>query len=128
MRKWTAKDSERQKRKYREDPEFRRRRIEAASQYQREHATQRRVRRYGLSVDALRELEAQHSGCAICGGDGGQRGLFIDHHHASGRVRGLLCERCNFGLGLFDDAPSKLRVALAYLESHSTILGHKDEA
>jgi hypothetical protein len=42
--------------------------------------------------------------------------LHIDHHHGDGVVRGLLCNQCNLGLGLFRDDSSILRRAAEYLE------------
>jgi hypothetical protein len=71
--------------------------------------------RYGLPKDEFRRLtEAQAGLCAICGGPD-PKGLCVDHDHQTGAVRGLLCHRCNFGLGNFDDDPSLLRAAAAYL-------------
>jgi hypothetical protein len=74
------------------------------------------VRRYGLTkedVDGLRA--AQGDRCAICGDPGPQH---LDHDHASGRIRRLLCQRCNHGLGLFRDDPYLLHVAALYVEGH----------
>lgn len=53
---------------------------------------------------------------------GAQRGwakqlLDVDHDHETGEIRGLLCSRCNGGLGLFCDNPSLLKKAIAYLEA-----------
>jgi len=60
-------------------------------------------------------LAAQNGGCAICGstlGDENGRRLAVDHDHASGRVRGLLCVACNRQLGIFESFQEQ---ALAYL-------------
>lgn len=45
----------------------------------------------------------------------------IDHCHSSGRVRGILCARCNKGLGMFDDDPVKITKAVDYLLRNSQI-------
>ena len=64
-------------------------------------------------------LEAQDRKCKICGVEGGanNRGdkLAVDHCHASGRIRGLLCHKCNTALGLFKDNPENLAAAIRYL-------------
>lgn len=64
--------------------------------------------------DAL--VEEQLGFCAICHRNPGPRGLDVDHDHRTGEVRGLLCSRCNTGLGLFADLPLFLYRAAAYLE------------
>jgi hypothetical protein len=74
-----------------------------------------RARRYGLSLEELRAILArQGNACAICRKSG--VGLHIDHCHATGKVRGLLCRKCNQGLGNYDDDPSLTAAATAYLE------------
>jgi hypothetical protein len=76
-------------------------------------------RRYGIDADEYtRLLEAQGEVCAICGGSNpsGHR-LAVDHCHARGVVRGLLCHSCNSGLGKLRDDPDLLRLAIAYLEA-----------
>ena len=79
-------------------------------------------RRYGITpedVDAL--MEAQGGVCAICKTDDpGGRGVFvIDHCHDTGKVRGLLCNLCNKGLGCLGDTVDKLEAATDYLRRTS---------
>lgn len=67
-------------------------------------------------------LEKQGYVCAICRlqnprHNGEHQHLLVDHDHATGRVRGLLCNPCNRGLGLLKDDPSRLASAIRYLAS-----------
>lgn len=80
----------------------------------------RRLQRdYGLTQEEYDSLFDQQLGfCAICHQAPGKRGLAVDHHHLTGKVRGLLCDRCNTGLGLFRDMPMWLRQAADYLDEH----------
>lgn len=71
-------------------------------------------------------LEVQGGVCAICGKEDARRRedgtpypLSVDHDHASGRVRLLLCGPCNSGLGLFGDDPELLTRAAEYLRLHT---------
>lgn len=63
-------------------------------------------------------LAVQDSACAICRRptEESYKGLHIDHDHESGRVRGLLCHRCNMALGLLGDSVTVLAEAIAYLD------------
>jgi hypothetical protein len=66
------------------------------------------------------KMRSQAGRCALCGDPpGGKRRLHHDHCHATGFDRGLLCARCNMGLGMFRDRPDLLRAAAAYLERHA---------
>ncbi len=66
-------------------------------------------------------LDSQGHLCRICGepdGDGTSMQasrLAVDHCHTTGVVRGLLCYRCNVGLGMFKDRPELLQKAIEYL-------------
>ena len=62
------------------------------------------------------QLVKQGGGCAICGARPKVRRLNVDHEHLSGAVRGLLCARCNRGLGWFADRPERLEGAALYLK------------
>lgn len=73
--------------------------------------------KYGISLKGYERLLAEQDGlCAICfGPPDDNRKLSIDHCHETGKVRGLLCTRCNMGLGYFRDAPNVLESAIGYL-------------
>lgn len=53
--------------------------------------------------------------CAICRKPPTKRRLSVDHCHKTGRVRGLLCNHCNLGIGYFRDCPKNARSAARYL-------------
>jgi hypothetical protein len=45
--------------------------------------------------------------------------LYVDHDHETGKVRGLLCNACNTGIGLFEEDPERLMSALSYVGGHA---------
>ncbi len=64
----------------------------------------------------------QGGACAICkqpesklSSGGGLKMLAIDHHHTTGKARGLICQQCNIGIGALRDSPDLLRKAALYL-------------
>lgn len=61
--------------------------------------------------DRLQLLSDQGGKCAICKAPA----TSLDHCHTSGAIRGMLCQNCNLGLGLFGDSPDNLRAAIEYL-------------
>ncbi len=74
---------------------------------------------YGLSYEQYQHMLQSQSGCCdICGGTNGDRPLHIDHDHLTGKVRALLCVRCNHMLGNARDSPNILRLGAKYLERH----------
>jgi hypothetical protein len=75
------------------------------------------LKKYGLtSVEYTAMFNSQGGKCWICQQRSFRKALAVDHCHQTGRVRGLLCSRCNYGLGVFFDAPGRLRRAAEYLE------------
>lgn len=80
-----------------------------------------RVKRYGLTAAGYKAMLAEQRGrCAICERapeDVGVRPLVVDHCHASGVVRGLLCAPCNMAIGLLGDDLATVASAAKYLEA-----------
>ena len=80
-------------------------------------------RRYGITEDTYAVLEdIQGLCCAICTEPAGSgvglhsKRLSVDHDHATGKIRGLLCSKCNSGLGSFKDSLLLLEAAADYLK------------
>lgn len=79
-------------------------------------------RKYGCTPEFKEQLlESQGGVCAICGkvADGKWH---LDHEHGTGRIRGVLCSRCNQGLGLFGDDPEVCSAAADYLSNPTRIV------
>ena len=75
--------------------------------------------KYGLTVQEWQDMLSEQGGvCAICGEVQENRSLCVDHNHETGDVRGLLCVRCNAGIGNFREKPDLFLNAIAYLERH----------
>ena len=78
---------------------------------------------YGLTIEDV-EIILKNQGykCAICGeelflfGSSNKLTAHVDHNHETGEVRGLLCDKCNRGLGYFRDNPEYLLSAISYLK------------
>jgi hypothetical protein len=78
-----------------------------------------RARRYGLTPAAFESMKAvQQNRCAICGEE---VNLCVDHDHATGKVRALLCRGCNHGLGNFKDSETALLAAAGYVRKYRLI-------
>ena len=74
---------------------------------------------YGITHEIyLKMLEEQNGCCKICcvsEEESGKR-LHVDHSHKTGKVRGLLCTRCNTAIGKFKEDPEIIRRAIEYVE------------
>lgn len=74
----------------------------------------RLMRLYGMTQMQVDEMiVVQGSRCRICSSILGRP--HVDHCHSTGKVRGILCGKCNRGLGQFNDNPAILLAAIAYL-------------
>lgn len=86
------------------------------------------LRDHGITYDEYLEvLINQNYSCKICGDKPnglGVNGMFlhVDHDHSNGAIRGLLCNRCNLGLGLFRDNCKYLSNAIEYLTSNINLV------
>jgi len=75
---------------------------------------------YNISYEKYEEkLKEQGGRCAICGSYATQnkkhKRFSLDHCHKTNTIRGLLCDRCNVGLGRFQDSSQVLQNAIDYL-------------
>jgi hypothetical protein len=77
-------------------------------------------RLYGITIDQFDSLlKEQDFKCKLCGTPHtDQKYLHVDHCHTSGHVRGLLCTKCNTGLGLFNEDLELLTKAMQYLKEN----------
>lgn len=74
------------------------------------------ARLYGISKDDYEAMRlAQRGVCAVCLGPPGRKSLSVDHDHATGAVRGLLCSACNLALGSLRDDPRRIASLLEYI-------------
>lgn len=78
------------------------------------------IKRYNLTIGEYETIrKRQRNRCAICGieeSKSQKKNLCVDHDHKTGKVRGLLCGKCNSGLGFFQDNTDIIEKALGYLQ------------
>ena len=85
------------------------------------NSLEKRVKKFGITVDEYNNfISTQNNCCAICGTNkddfnGRGNNFHIDHCHSTNKVRGLLCNNCNTGLGQFKDNVQNLKNAIQYL-------------
>lgn len=83
-----------------------------------DYARSRYLSKYGITLIQYKEMcRKQDNSCAICFGKQ-KRALSVDHHHASGKVRELLCGSCNALIGLAKESIDILLKAVKYIEKH----------
>ena len=132
MRAWRAKNKEKnaeyQSTYYKQYREENKEKLNAANKKWREEnkeqnelvtETARLKRKYNLArEDYIALIEGQNNCCKTCGlpaKDNIQGKLYVDHCHNTGKVRGLLCMKCNTALGLLNDDKELLQKMLEYL-------------
>lgn len=114
--------NERRRKKYSSDSEYRESQKLKSKQYRENNPIKRKendlINKYGISYqEYLDILKNQNYKCAICGIDINESNIQfnIDHSHETGKVRGILCSKCNFGIGQFNDDIGLLKNAIRYL-------------
>lgn len=104
--------AEMQRARYKADPE------KYSNYFRNRHV----LKTYGITQEQYEQMYRDQGGvCAICGAipDIHRHGisrLAIDHCHVTGKVRGLLCNNCNAGMGILGDTVAHLEAAMAYLK------------
>ena len=110
VKRWQAKNPEKKKQIARD----------AARRYRASNPHSSVQMNHGITPEQyLAMVDAQNGCCAICGrnkfGRGKASKLWVDHCHTELRIRGLLCQRCNLGIGYFEDNPKLPQSAINYL-------------
>jgi hypothetical protein len=91
--------------------------VECSERNKAQLSRRRTLAPYGITPEGYDSMLAEQDGrCAICRTlEPGRNFFVVDHDHDTGKVRGLLCVKCNSGLGMFDDDPVVLMHATQYL-------------
>lgn len=77
-----------------------------------------RFKKYGITGEEFRLIVKKQNGkCPICKRKD-NKNLSIDHDHFTGKLRGVICNRCNMALGNVQDSPKILKALINYLEKH----------
>jgi hypothetical protein len=135
VRGWSVTSwKEKRRKRYAEDPEYRNARLASNRAHYERHKQEINERRrlkwaasdrkwllqaYGMSPQDYDMLSVRQGGaCAICRRQPAE-GLCVDHCHATGKVRGLLCRTCNSAIGFLRDDETLVAAALAYLRQAS---------
>jgi hypothetical protein len=111
-----------QRKKYAEDPAAKvKRQLRANRRKERDPFVARKAelkRLYGITFDDYIKMFIQQGEvCAICKNKcKTKKMLSVDHDHKTGKIRGLLCNRCNAALGMLRDDPTIIKRALYYIE------------
>ena len=87
-----------------------------AANYRKEHPMKKAAIKYKVEEHEVARIWTSKN-CEICGASpkDGKR-LCIDHNHTTGKLRGLLCDKCNTGLGMYKENITLLKKAITYLE------------
>ena len=108
-----------------EDPEVRKKRRMTSQRYYQEGPGKRKeknaryLREYGITIEDKEEMIRKNGGlCPICKTDNPGQWWAVDHCHKTGKIRGVICDKCNKMLGLANDDVMRLLSAARYLLDH----------
>ena len=87
------------------------------------NANNRGKYRHMITDEHLQQIKKETKKCVICGSN---EKLVVDHDHKTNKIRGMLCNHCNFGLGHFKDDPMLLEFAAQYLYASSDKIDWKN--
>lgn len=79
------------------------------------------VKRYGITLEEkYKMVTEQQNRCLICGNEfSSSKDTHVDHNHTTRKVRGILCGRCNAGIGNFRENAEYLAGAIRYIKEHN---------
>lgn len=102
-------------------------RLNSRNQYQKNKSKHKNysLKKYNIDlIEYKTMLKNQNNCCALCKKSelDFTKSLAVDHDHKTGRVRALLCEKCNVGLGSFKDNPELLRKAADYIDFYKNLM------
>jgi hypothetical protein len=88
--------------------------------YRRKEKNYNLKKNYGINIDQYNDmLKKQKNKCLICHNEfKPMKNTHVDHNHTTGKVRGLLCTKCNSALGYFNDDINILKEAIKYLKDN----------
>ena len=123
QKRWREKNPEKVKEKHKKYAEKNKERCKEYYSKNKDKAFERYLKNtYQMSIEEYEtSLKNQSEVCAICKSKCvSGRKLAVDHNHDTGQIRGLLCCKCNRGLGNFNDNFDLLEQAVLYLKTYST--------
>lgn len=116
------KRNRRRRERYASDPDYREKRLKEVKEFRKRNPKYKRSNelkyKYGITYECFKRMRKdQNYKCKICTRKlENESQSYVDHCHETGNVRGILCNKCNFGIGHFDDDINQLKEAIKYLK------------
>ena len=129
----SLKDRQIRKERLKNDPEMLARALRLRDEYNQKESVKAAaldghlLRKFGISLLVFEQMLSDQDGrCALCLTNNGNRRLHVDHNHETGKVRGLLCLRCNTALERVENIPDWLAQAATYLNQYDPEFSEND--